>query len=106
MNLEKALKHVKRCSYVSRIEKIPNRGPKQARWMVETHNTYRHEYTDREIIKYARQWLRPQPKVKSLTKFYGNRSNRHKTRQKIQEQRFHEIPQGRPVDRGNSWDWD
>ena len=106
MNLEEAIDLLKSRSFVTKIEKIPNRGRKERRWFVQMHKAFRLEFTDHEIIKEANKLMRSDSRIKGIVKYFGNRKNRHKTRQKIRQRRLQEIPQNKPVDRENPWNWD
>ena len=111
MNLQKAIDIINRNSGRMPVEKIRNRTPKQKRWLVRSRcyqSLGSEEYTDRELIKLSRAWAGHKSKTSfgSNLKYCDHRRNRHRTRQKIQERRFSEIPQNRPVHRENPWNWD
>lgn len=112
MNVQQALKAAQCFHWVSSVDKIPNRGPKQKRWRVKCEHDspvwQSEEYTDRGLIKFVQLFRGnpPQTRLKKNLKHFDHRKNRHRTRQKIQEERFEDIPQNKPVYREDVWNWD
>lgn len=103
MDLRGSLKILKERAHINFTESS-NNGERV--WLYDNDPTL--PYTDREIIKFAREYTseRTQTPIKKNVKEFDRRGNRAKTKELLHHEKYEDIPQNDKVHKEDIWGWD